>query len=737
MNAALPLLAALLAALGVALALRVPGYEPALALAFAVSLAWRLLAGLDGRRLLPRRVLGGLFATLLALALPYLFAVGGRGVGVLPALLGTLTALATVALLGRLDAFGAFWLVLLSSTHAAGASTVGRDPAGLLLVPAYVAALAATLVVLERNVAAERRRLTGDRVRLLRTRRGRPGRALARGTLRLVTLGFALGLLVWALAPRPEIGAEDAPTAGRGATAADWDPSTDWGGSSARATGVTGPDEGSNGASIGAVGRIKADNRVHLEYRLLQGDAERPVALRQDVLDLWIDDPDPERTGWHSSAGLARSLVLRPGGDGWMTLGEVADHPPARTYSLTLRQPRQLLFLEPDPQRFRLLRPSAVGEDGERTGPPAALGASVVRRANEELRPSERLAPGDVVEAVSSLPPDGDSDLLGRMSGPDLAPLRSTVDLEPGLAARLRALVRDVPAVSAADPWRKARALEAWLKSPAFVYALESPNLDPKGRLLHFVTRVRRGNCEWFATALTLLLRAHGLPARYVRGYWGGSHTAGSRLWTFSGTHYHAWTELYLEGAGWVPLNPTPPERAADQTETRSEPAPRTEPGPAAEQGASAEPAGAALRRWLGEALVRCVARPLAGLFTREVGYAGLWASGLVLLWIGLRGGRRTLSRARGRRTGPARQGYAAALALLAAHGHHRGPGQTARAFLEAVRDVLPPEAAKAFQALTQQHERERYAGLGHEEAGTPLLALRRALSQRAVNGRA
>jgi hypothetical protein len=120
---ALPLLAVGAAALGVVLAARVDGYHPAFPAAFGTAVLWRLALGRDGRRLLPRRVLAAALATLLAVGVTLVLTaasiVGPRPP--LPPLLEMLTALARVALLALLDALGALWLVVLSSTHAAGA----------------------------------------------------------------------------------------------------------------------------------------------------------------------------------------------------------------------------------------------------------------------------------------------------------------------------------------------------------------------------------------------------------------------------------------------------------------------------------------------------------------------------------------------------------------------------------------------------------------------------------------
>lgn len=712
--AALAWLCAVLAALAAALGARLPGYDLAFGAALLVGVAWRLVLGRDGRRLLPRRVLAALTATLLALGLPFLFDRGSTGPEAgLGALLGVLSTLLTAALLGRIDSFGAFWVVLLSSVHAAAACYVGRDLVGLLLVPAYVAVLAATLVVLERALSSERALLAGGPVTVLRDPGTRLGRPLVHSTARLVGAGFALGLVVWLAAPRPD---PEAPATARRA-AAGAAPSSD-----ERASGTlppgsgaglsTGPDEQAEGAAMGGVGRIQEDRTVHIELRRTQGRSGETFLLREDALDLWTDSRSAAATGWRSSQAGERVRVLRPGADGWVVRAEADPADAVRAYTLRLRRPRLKLYLEPEVLRVRLLRAPDGAPDEAGVLAPRLL--PVLERGSGELRPAQPLEAGDVVEAVSRPQPRGGPGLLGRTSHSSVAPLRVYTELDPLLAARLLEASRGVPGVRQADPWLRAQALEAWLKSPAFAYELASPRLEPGDRVMDFLTRARTGNCEWFATALTLLLRAHGLPARYVRGYWGGSHTPDSDLWTFYGAHYHAWSELYLEGAGWVPLNPTPPERLAEGAD------PRTSAGPA-QAGAEEAPGdgpGAGLRRWAAGAFREAVVEPLRWSFSPRGAYLGVGL--LLLLACGLlaRGALRSRAVAgvapRGRAASSA---YVQGLRLLAKHGVARARTRTARQFLADARGLLSPQALEGLAGLTALHEAQRYGGAPEDPA--------------------
>lgn len=100
------------------------------------------------------------------------------------------------------------------------------------------------------------------------------------------------------------------------------------------------------------------------------------------------------------------------------------------------------------------------------------------------------------------------------------------------------------------------RALAAFVQRLG-VYDLNTPAV-PHGKdfVLYFLEESRHGYCVHFASATTLLLRAQGVPARYVSGY---SVTGDINEWnTVTADEAHAWVEYYREGTGWQPVDPTP-----------------------------------------------------------------------------------------------------------------------------------------------------------------------------------
>lgn len=92
-----------------------------------------------------------------------------------------------------------------------------------------------------------------------------------------------------------------------------------------------------------------------------------------------------------------------------------------------------------------------------------------------------------------------------------------------------------------------------------YVYSVDlvhDPRLDPLEEFL-FVTR--RGHCEYFSTAMAVLLRAMNVPARNVNGFLGGEWNALGGFLAVRHGDAHSWVEVFYPGVGWVTQDPTPP----------------------------------------------------------------------------------------------------------------------------------------------------------------------------------
>jgi hypothetical protein len=108
------------------------------------------------------------------------------------------------------------------------------------------------------------------------------------------------------------------------------------------------------------------------------------------------------------------------------------------------------------------------------------------------------------------------------------------------------------------SPYEVMLALEAWLSGPDFLYTLDLPPLPASNGIDYFLTKTRRGHCELFASALALMARSRGIPARVVSGYRGGDFSPIDRAYSVRASMAHLWVEAYFNGLGWVRFDPSP-----------------------------------------------------------------------------------------------------------------------------------------------------------------------------------
>ncbi|KEZ77661.1 DUF3488 and DUF4129 domain-containing transglutaminase family protein [Salinisphaera hydrothermalis] len=157
--------------------------------------------------------------------------------------------------------------------------------------------------------------------------------------------------------------------------------------------------------------------------------------------------------------------------------------------------------------------------------------------------------------------------------------LHYTVDAELAPAARRLALA--LPATgnprarALAHRWANhdhdARAIVHsaldFFRQGRFRYTLNPPRTSRDNSVDDFLFTTRAGFCEHFAGAFTFLMRAAGVPARVVTGYQGAQRASIGDYWIVRDSDAHAWSEVWLAGAGWVRVDPTAaaaPKRIAD-----------------------------------------------------------------------------------------------------------------------------------------------------------------------------
>lgn len=181
-----------------------------------------------------------------------------------------------------------------------------------------------------------------------------------------------------------------------------------------------------------------------------------------------------------------------------------------------------------------------------------------MRAAHEHTLTSERKLDRVTRWQLRSAPPVRfEADLPDAMR-------RMALQLPEGFNPRTRALARQWRAETADDAALVERAL-AWVRSD-FAYTLSTP-LAGRHAVDEFLFEYRAGFCEHFSSAFAILMREAGIPTRVVTGYTGGVRNRYGDYWIVRRMDAHAWNEVWLEGRGWVRVDPTAavaPERIYD-----------------------------------------------------------------------------------------------------------------------------------------------------------------------------
>jgi transglutaminase-like putative cysteine protease len=144
--------------------------------------------------------------------------------------------------------------------------------------------------------------------------------------------------------------------------------------------------------------------------------------------------------------------------------------------------------------------------------------------------------------------------------GPSTSVSTDYTRLPAGIPTMVRTLANDVTR-QAATRFEKAVALQQWFrKDGGFVYSTDVSPGTGADDLVAFLSPGpdgRRGYCEQFASAMAVMARMLGIPARVSVGFLEPDEV-GAGLWEYSSHDLHAWPELFFPGAGWVRFEPTP-----------------------------------------------------------------------------------------------------------------------------------------------------------------------------------
>ena len=137
--------------------------------------------------------------------------------------------------------------------------------------------------------------------------------------------------------------------------------------------------------------------------------------------------------------------------------------------------------------------------------------------------------------------------------------LREFVELPAGFNPRTLALANDIrrdPRYTQAGSYAMVEVVMNKLRTGGYNYTLE-PGVYGKNTADEFWFDKKEGFCEHIASSFVILMRALDVPARIVTGYQGGEQNSVDGFWTIRQSDAHAWAEVWVEGRGWVRIDPT------------------------------------------------------------------------------------------------------------------------------------------------------------------------------------
>jgi transglutaminase-like putative cysteine protease len=332
---------------------------------------------------------------------------------------------------------------------------------------------------------------------------------------------------------------------------------------------------------------------------------------------------------------------------------------------------------------------------------------------------------------------------------PDLAALRGDVVAIPERTGeRYLEIPPLVPAVAelavqitseAENDADRVAAIERWLREKGRYSDTPPPDRpdDPRSPVERFVLEETEGHCEYFASAMVMLLRTQAIPARLVNGFAGGRTNEFGGFVELSRADAHAWVEVHFADHGWVRFDPTPPDLRLRTSQFGVLERFRDVAGAAehwwyqhvvefdrSDQLRALRAGWEAWESWRREKPAAATTAPNEPRRSwRELPWLP-WARPLiaaafvVLLVLGIVYWRRCVAR-----RGPLPPAYAEALRLLEdQRGLVRAATVPARDFARSAARAMPPAAAAAFWTLTEAYLRERFGG---RRVAAPRRALR------------
>lgn len=289
----------------------------------------------------------------------------------------------------------------------------------------------------------------------------------------------------------------------------------------------------SNEVTLGQIGELKMRNTAVMHARILTGNEMAPQGLKWRGAAL--TQFDGKR--WFNETNSTE--VLRVEG-GVLRLSSLED---------TLRRARRI--------SYEVAMQESTSDALFLAGSPETIQIGVPVVIRTPANTFRLFGPADQLRyrVYALLEMDGDP----RFSGGPLSPEERMGNLRlPQLDARIAAMAKRVTAELETEE-DKARAIEVYLRK-TYPYTTELPQVEVPDPVADFLFHRKKGHCEYFASALAVMLRSIGIPARVATGFQSGVFNPLSGWYLIRASDAHSWVEVWLKGKGWTTFDPTPPD---------------------------------------------------------------------------------------------------------------------------------------------------------------------------------
>jgi len=300
---------------------------------------------------------------------------------------------------------------------------------------------------------------------------------------------------------------------------------------------------------LGQIGEIKKNSQVVMRVRTGKPVGYPSLRWRGIALSTF----DGKR--WYSPS--RDEVTIPPGPNGWIDL---QDKPGEQDRTATLL--RYTVLLQPVATDTIFVPANAISLRGNLSGEGSNQDAGarhsyIVRDAAGSLfNPFHNFS--TVLYEGYSLLPAMNARMLREATDDYPSDIRDTyLQLPPQLDPRIPELARQITEREQ-NPFDKTIAIEDDLRSH-FAYTLNLTGKPGEDPLAHFLFETRAGHCEYFASAMAIMLRTLGIPTREVNGFLPGEYNDLAGDYIVRESDAHSWVEVYFPGTGWMTFDPTPP----------------------------------------------------------------------------------------------------------------------------------------------------------------------------------